>query len=84
MIDWRQFLLSGLTSGVLYLGPETIMPLASILAAVVGFILIFWRLLLRPIKKIYRLIISKINGTPAPASDITDAADEIDEETPNQ
>ena len=28
---------------VLYLGPNTVMPLASIAAAVVGIILIFWR-----------------------------------------
>jgi hypothetical protein len=31
---------------LLYLGPETIMPLASILAAVLGFLLIFWRMML--------------------------------------
>ena len=29
---------------LLYFGPETIMPLASILAAIVGFLLVFWRL----------------------------------------
>ena len=73
-----------LTTGVLYLGPETVMPLASIIAAVVGFLLIFWSLLLRPIKKIYRLIMSKVNGTPASDSEVTDAADEIDEEIPNK
>ena len=28
---------------LLYLGPETIMPLASVIAAVLGFLLIFWR-----------------------------------------
>jgi hypothetical protein len=27
---------------VLYLGPDSLIPLASILAAVVGFILLFW------------------------------------------
>ncbi len=36
---------------LLYLGPETIMPLTSILAAIVGFVLIFWRLLIKPFKK---------------------------------
>jgi len=40
---------------LLYLGPETIMPLASVLGAVVGFLLIFWRLLLKPLKKLTRL-----------------------------
>jgi hypothetical protein len=39
---------------LLYLGPETVMPLASILGVVVGFLLIFWRLLLKPFKKIAR------------------------------
>ena len=38
---------------LLYLGPETIMPLASILGAAVGFLLIFWRLLLKPFKKLF-------------------------------
>jgi hypothetical protein len=37
---------------LLYLGPETLMPLASILGAAVGFLLIFWRLLLKPFKKV--------------------------------
>ena len=36
---------------VLYLGPDSIMPLASILAAILGFVLIFWRRLLKPFKK---------------------------------
>ncbi len=38
----------------LYLGPDTIMPLASILAAVIGFILLFWRYIVNIIKKIFR------------------------------
>jgi len=73
-----------LTTGVLYLGPETVMPLASIIAAVVGFLLIFWRLLLRPFKKIYRLILRKDDGTGDTVSEVTDAADEINEDSPNQ
>lgn len=40
---------------LLYLGPETIMPLASILGAIVGFLLIFWRFILRFFKKIFKL-----------------------------
>ena len=39
------------TSGLFYLGPETIMPLASILATILGFLLIFWRAILRFIKR---------------------------------
>jgi hypothetical protein len=38
----------------LYLGPDTIMPLASILAAVAGFLLLFWRYIVNFIKKIFR------------------------------
>lgn len=72
-----------LTTGVLYLGPETVMPLASIIAAVVGFLLIFWRLLLRPFKKIFRLIIGKKDESLDSAPEVIDAADEIDEDIPN-
>ena len=36
---------------LLYLGPDSIMPLASILAAVIGIVLVFWRRLLKPFKK---------------------------------
>lgn len=39
---------------LLYLGPETIMPLASVLAAVLGFLLIFWRWIVTAIKKIFK------------------------------
>jgi hypothetical protein len=38
---------------LLYLGPETIMPLATIIATVVGFVLIFWRLIVNSIKKLF-------------------------------
>ncbi len=27
----------------MYIGPETLMPLASVLAAVIGFLMMFWR-----------------------------------------
>ena len=46
-------LFSGLTSGLLYLGPETVMPLVSFLAAALGIILIFWRYIVRIIKRIF-------------------------------
>ena len=36
---------------LLYLGPDTVMPLASILAAIIGIVLVFWRRLLKPFKK---------------------------------
>ena len=49
----------GINSGsitLLYLGPQTILPVASIIAAIVGFILIFWRLILRFFKKIFNSV----------------------------
>jgi len=46
-------LFSGLTSGLLYLGPETMMPLVSFLAAALGILLIFWRYIFRFIKRIF-------------------------------
>jgi hypothetical protein len=41
---------------LLYLGPETIMPLASVLAAFIGVVLIFWRFMVGLIRKIFRLV----------------------------
>ena len=52
----------GLAS-TLYLGPETLMPLASILAAVVGFLLIFGRAFLKSVKKVL--------GKGGPTQDVT-------------
>ncbi len=62
-----------------YLGPETLMPLASILAAIVGFFLIFWKLIVRITKKAYR----KIRGLPdevPPDLDAVEAAEEKQDE----
>jgi hypothetical protein len=36
---------------ILYLGPNTVMPLASIVAAIVGVILIFWRFIYRLVRR---------------------------------
>ena len=38
----------------LYLGPETILPVASILASIIGVILMFWRLILGSIRRVFR------------------------------
>ncbi|HAV76783.1 MAG TPA: hypothetical protein DCX53_05445 [Anaerolineae bacterium] len=43
-----------------YLGPETLMPLASILAAIAGFFLMFWRLIVKFFRTTYR----KLRGLP--------------------
>ncbi len=52
--------LSDPINGRSYLGPETLMPLASILAAVAGFFLMFWRLIFKFVKKTVR----KLRGLP--------------------
>lgn len=49
---------------LLYLGPDSILPLASILAAVAGFFLIFWRYIQKFIKKFVRWILRKPAETP--------------------
>jgi hypothetical protein len=54
-----------------YLGPETIMPLASILAAVVGFLLIFWRAILTRIKKLFGK-----GGSPANVEEYVEPEDD--------
>ncbi len=62
-----------------YLGPETLMPLASILAAIAGFFLMFWRLIAKFIKKTVR----KMRGLPdeVPPEVVEDT---LDEEKENQ
>ena len=62
-----------------YLGPETLMPLASILAAIAGFFLIFWRLIVKFIKTMYR----KIRGLPEEVPPDMDLDDPMDEEQEN-
>jgi hypothetical protein len=59
-----------------YLGPETLMPLASVLAAIAGFFLIFWRLIVKFFKTMYR----KIRGLPDEVPPDVDVEDHIDEE----
>ena len=38
----------------LYIGPETILPLTSILAAVFGVILMFWRWIVGTVRRLFR------------------------------
>lgn len=39
-----------------YVGPETILPLTSALAAIAGVAMIFWRFILTSVIKLYRLV----------------------------
>lgn len=48
---------------IFYLGPNTVMPLASILAAIVGVILIFWRFIVRFIRFVYQSVFRRKNET---------------------
>ena len=61
-----------------YLGPDTLMPLASILAAIVGFFLVFCRMIFKFAKKMYR----KLRGLPdevPPDPDMEEAVEEQNE-----
>ncbi|MDL1909431.1 hypothetical protein FBQ81_01875 [Chloroflexi bacterium CFX6] len=59
-----------------YLGPETLMPLASILAAIAGFFLLFWRLIVKFFKTLYR----RIRGLPDEVPPEMDMEDPVEEE----
>jgi hypothetical protein len=50
---------------LLYLGPESIMPIASIIAALLGFVLIFWRWIINFFKKLFK----RSKGVEAEVSD---------------
>ena len=45
----------------MYLGPDTLMPVASVFAAVAGFILMFWRRLVGIVKS----VVQKVTGRPS-------------------
>jgi hypothetical protein len=62
----------------LYLGPETIMPLASVLGAIVGFLLIFWRSILKAVKKVFRSSRTPL-ATPENHSSLAESQDEPQE-----
>jgi hypothetical protein len=42
----------------LYIGPDTLMPVASVFAAVAGFVLMFWRRLVGAVK----LLVQRLTG----------------------
>lgn len=47
---------------ILYIGPETLMPLASIFAAITGIVLLFWRKLKSAAKTTASFIRQKLNA----------------------
>jgi len=60
-----------------YLGPDTLMPLASVLAAIAGFFLMFWRVIFKFVKKTYR----KIRGLPDELPPDVEVEDTVEEST---
>lgn len=45
----------------MYIGPDTLMPIASVFAAVAGFVLMFWRRLVGMVK----LVVQRLTGRAA-------------------
>ncbi len=60
----------------LYLGPETILPVASILASIIGVILMFWRLIFGSIRRVFRGP-SQVTPTEVALTEVV-----LEEETP--
>jgi hypothetical protein len=71
--------LSDPINGQGYLGPETLMPLASILAAIAGFFLMFWRVIAKFAKKTYR----KVRGIPDELPPDVEMEDSVEEQKEN-
>ena len=44
---------------ILYIGPESMLPLASALAAIGGVLLIFWQRFIGLLRKLWRLMVKK-------------------------
>ena len=51
-LTWKQSLL-------LYLGPETIMPVTSVLAAILGVLLIFWSHIVATVRSGFKKVFSR-------------------------
>lgn len=45
-----------------YIGPDALMPIASVFAAVAGFVIMFWRRLVGAL----RMLVQKVSGRGAP------------------
>ena len=72
------------TNGLLYLGPETIMPLASIIAAIIGFLLIAWRTIWKYVKRGFYFITRRSPEVlEEEVQTVLDTQDEDQEELPN-
>jgi hypothetical protein len=45
----------------LYLGPDTLMPIASVFAAVAGFVMMFWRRLVGMVKFVVQRLTGRVS-----------------------
>jgi hypothetical protein len=57
------------TVGLLYLGPDTVLPLASIIAGAIGIILMFWRRLMGGLRTSYETLFHReqeVVNSPTP------------------
>jgi hypothetical protein len=50
-----------------YFGPETTLPLASVLGAVIGVLLMFWNFLTGLVVKCFRFVFKKADNAAVPA-----------------
>ena len=48
---------------VLYVGPETILPLTSALAALIGVLLMMWQRVIKCMRKVWHLLANKCRPT---------------------
>jgi hypothetical protein len=44
-----------------YIGPDTLMPIASVFAAVAGFVMMFWRRIVGAVRQ----LVEKLTGRPS-------------------
>ncbi len=56
-----------------YLGPDTMLPVASVLAAIIGFLLVCWNYVVAFVRRVFRLV----TGRKDPPSEL-DGVDSAD------
>jgi hypothetical protein len=65
---WHPSLFGGVI--IAYLGPQTVLPIASALAAAIGFILMFWRYIASTARKALRAMFKHESPDAAAKSDM--------------
>ncbi len=48
-----------------YMGPQTVMPIASFIAALIGIILVTWRFLIKLVRKVFSLLFHRTSDADA-------------------